>query len=92
MNFEFDPKKASANLRKHRVAFAEAEPVFYDSLALTQADDGVHHELRFVTVGMDALGRVLAVCWTEPDALNGDVIRLISARLATTHERKLYEN
>ena len=43
MNFEFDPKKASANLRKYGVAFAEVEPVFYDNLALTQADDGAHH-------------------------------------------------
>ena len=92
MNFEFDPKKAAANLRKHGVAFAEVEPVFYDNLALTQADDGAQNEPRFVTVGMDALGRVLAVCWTERDDLNGHVIRLISARLATTHERKLYEN
>ena len=92
MNFEFDSNKATANLRKHGVAFAEVEPVFYDNLALTQTDDGVHHQPRFVTVGMDALGRVLAVCWTERDDLNGHVIRLISARLATTHERKLYEN
>ena len=88
MNFEFDPKKATANLRKHGVAFSEAEPVFYDNLALTKTDEGAHHELRFVTVGMDALGRVLAVCWAQRE----DVIRLISARLATTHERKLYEN
>lgn len=88
MNFEFDPKKATANLRKHGVAFAEVEPVFYDNLALTQLDDGAHNEPRFVTVGMDALGRVLAVYWTE----RGDVVRLISARLAATHERKLYEN
>ena len=85
MSFEFDPKKAAANLRKHGVAFAEVEPVLYDNLALTQTDDGVHHEPRFVTVGMDALGRVLAVCWIERDDLNGHVIRLISGRLATTH-------
>ena len=87
MNFEFDPKKASANLRKHGVAFSELEPVFYDNLALTQADDG-HNEPRFVTLDIDALGRALTVCWTQ----RGDAIRLISARLATTHERKLYEN
>ena len=92
MSFEFDPKKAATNLRKHGVAFAEVEPVFYDNLALTQSDDGAHNEARFVTVGMDALGRVLAVCWAERDDLNSHVIRLISARLATTHERKLYEN
>ena len=92
MNFEFDPKKAASNLRKHGVAFAEVEPVFYDNLALTQVDDGPHNEPRFVTAGIDVLGRVLAVCWTERDGVNGHVIRLISVRLATTHERKLYEN
>lgn len=85
MNFEFDPNKAASNLRKHGVDF---EPVFYDNLALTKTDDDAQGEARFVTVGVDALGRILAVCWTE----RGHAIRLISARLATTYERKLYEN
>lgn len=52
MFFEFDPKKAASNLRKHGVSFAEAEPVFYDPLALTRED-------------ADALGRILTVCWAE---------------------------
>lgn len=88
MIFEFDPKKAASNLRKHGVSLAEAEPVFYDTLALTREDTDASEEVRFVTVGRDALGRILSVCWTE----RGQAIRLISARLATSHERKCYEN
>ena len=88
MVFEFDPKKSAANLRKHGVSFADAEPVFYDNLALTQEDANANGEARFVTVGADALGRILTVCWTE----RGQSIRLISARLATQGERKAYES
>lgn len=88
MAFEFDPKKAAANLRKHGVSFADAEPVFSDDRALTGEDANARGEARFVTVGMDALGRVLTVCWTE----RGQAVRLISARLATQSERKVYES
>jgi uncharacterized DUF497 family protein len=88
MVFEFDPKKSAANLRKHGVSFADAEPVFYDNLALTQEDADANGEARFVTVGADALGRILTVCWTE----RGQAVRLISARLATQSERKAYES
>ena len=61
MNFEFDYKKASANLQKHGVAFSEVEPVFYDDFALTREDGDAVGEARFVTVGADSLGRVVAV-------------------------------
>lgn len=88
MNFEFYPKKAAANLCKHGVSFAEIEPVFYDDFALTREDDDAIGEARFVTVGADALGRIVAVCWTQ----RGESIRLISARIATATERKSYEN
>lgn len=88
MNFEFDPKKAVANLQKHGIAFAEVEPVFYDDFALTREDADALGEARFVTVGLDALGRIVAVCWTQ----RGDHVRLISARLASPSERKSYEN
>lgn len=88
MNFEFDPKKASVNLQKHGVAFSEVEPVFYDDFALTREDVDAVGEARFVTVGIDALGRIVAVCWTQ----RGTNIRLISARLASPSERKSYEN
>ncbi len=88
MNFEFDPKKAIANLHKHGVAFVEVEPVFYDDFALTREDADAAGEARFVTVGVDALGSVVAVCWTQ----RGESIRLISARLASPQERKSYES
>ena len=88
VSFEFDPKKAATNLRKHGVSFAEAEPVLYDPLALTREDVDSVAERRFVTVGTGSLGRVLAMCWTE----RGSTIRLISVRLATAHERKCYES
>ena len=88
MDFEFDPKKATANLHKHGVSFAEVEPVFYDDFALTRADLDAVGEARFVTVGADALGRIVAVCWTQ----RGESIRLISARLASLTERKSYES
>lgn len=88
MNFEFDPRKALANFHKHGVSFAEVEPVFYDDFALTREDNDAAGEARFVTVGMDALGRIVAVCWSQ----RGDNIRLISARAATLTERKSYES
>lgn len=88
MDFEFDPKKAIANFQKHGVSFAEVEPVFHDGFALTREDRDASSEARFVTVGMDALGRLVTVCWTQ----RGDCIRLISARFATSTERKSYES
>ena len=88
MNFEFDPRKALANFHKHGVSFAEVEPVFYDDSALTREDHDAAGEARFVTVGMDAQGRIVAVCWTQ----RGENIRLISARAATLTERKSYES
>ncbi len=88
MIFEFDPKKAVANFQKHGVSFAEIEPVFYDDFALTREDRDTSGEARFVTVGKDALGRLVAVCWTQ----RGERVRLISARVATSTERKNYES
>lgn len=88
MHFEFDHKKAIANLRKHDIAFAEVEPVSYDDFALTREDVDALGEPRFVTVGADSHGRVVAACWTQRD----ESIRLISARLASPQERKNYES
>ena len=85
MGFEWDPKKAASNLRKHRIDFADAATVFEDDQALT-IDDRHPDEKRFVTIGMDALARVLVVCWTWRE----DSIRLISARQATPSEQERY--
>jgi uncharacterized DUF497 family protein len=83
---EWDPRKAAANFKKHRVDFADAATVFHDEQAVTVRDDEADEE-RYVTVGMDALGNVLVVVYAWRD----DRPRLISARRAKRHERKDYE-
>ncbi|MBI5343297.1 MAG: BrnT family toxin [Deltaproteobacteria bacterium] len=86
MQYEWDPKKAVSNFKKHDVGFADAVTVFADDRALTM-DDSQLDEERHITLGMDALGRVLVVVYTW----RGDRIRIISARHATHSERKQYE-
>jgi len=86
MDYEWDSNKARANLRKHGIDFADAVGVFEDELALT-IDDEHPEEERFITIGMDTLGRILTVIYTW----RGEVIRIISAREATARERKQYE-
>jgi uncharacterized protein len=86
VTFQWDPDKARANLRKHRVDFADAATVFEDPRALTR-DDPHPREERFVTLGIDALGRLLVVSWTSRD----DEFRIISARRASRPEARQYE-
>jgi len=83
---EWDPGKATRNLRKHRVDFADAATVLEDDSALTIRDDDPDED-RFVTIGRDAIGRVLLVVCTSRD----EEIRLISARKAEPRERRQYE-
>jgi uncharacterized DUF497 family protein len=88
MRFEWDPVKATKNVDKHRVSFGEASAVFYDPLALTGVDpDHSEDEERMITFGVSSSDRLLVVAHTE----RGDTIRIISARVATRHERKIYE-
>jgi uncharacterized protein len=88
LEFEWDPKKALLNLRKHDVSFREAAMVFNDTLAITYDDEAhSHRERRFLTMGTSDKGRVLVVSHT----LVGEQVRVISARKATRHERNLYE-
>jgi uncharacterized protein len=84
--FGWDPRKAASNLRKHGIRFADAVSVLEDERAVTIADDSADEE-RFVTVGTDAVGRILVVVY----AFRGPRIRVISARGATRHERNQYE-
>ncbi len=88
LRFEWDQKKAAENRAKHRVSFEEAVTVFGDLLGLI-TDDPRHSEgeERYVLLGLSERQRLLAVMFTE----RGDVIRLISARKATRHERRDYE-
>ncbi len=88
MEFEWDPKKAARNFRKHRVSFNEAATVFGDSLGTTVPDpDHSLAEDRYITVGMSSRGRFVIVAHTE----RGERIRIISARELSRAERKAYE-
>jgi uncharacterized DUF497 family protein len=82
----WDARKAAANLRKHRVSFDEAASVFADPLALV-IEDAVHPE-RSLLIGLSDRIRVVLSVYTEID---DDTIRIISARRATSHERRHYE-
>lgn len=86
VEIEFDPDKARSNLRKHRVSFAHAEQSLRDERAITVADPDSEGELRFVTLGMDASGRILVVVHT----LRGDRVRIIPARKASPGEAEHY--
>jgi hypothetical protein len=86
--FEWDPRKADENLRKHEVPFSEATTVFLDPLAVTYDDpDHSIEERRFVTIGSSDRRRLLFVAHAE----KGDRIRIISARRATRKETREYE-
>ncbi|MBY0271545.1 MAG: BrnT family toxin [Burkholderiales bacterium] len=88
MEFEYDPAKAARNLKKHKVSFEEAASVFGDPMAYTFADpDHSIGEERWLMFGLSRMGRVLAVIFTYRKA----TCRIIGARLATRHERKIYE-
>ena len=88
LRFGWDPRKAAANRRKHRVTFEEAATAFGDRLSVTIADpDHSTSEDRFVLVGLSESDRLLVVSHVE----RGDEIRLISARLASRRERRIYE-
>lgn len=87
MEFEWDPKKAEPNRRKHGIEFLDAVIVFDDDRGITLVDEDPREE-RYVTFGMDAQGRLLAVSYT----LRGSTIRIISARKATPRERAQYED
>ena len=89
MQFQWDREKASSNLKKHRVSFDEAATIFYDPLSATFADpDHSKRERRFLTIGCSSKGRLLVVSHTE----RGNVLRIISARLASAKERKRHES
>ncbi len=84
----WDGTKAAGNIRKHEVSFEEAQTVFANPLAAI-FDDEIHSETekREIIVGHSCHERLLFVCFTEID----DVVRIISARAATSNERRDYE-
>ncbi|MBI2373357.1 MAG: BrnT family toxin [Deltaproteobacteria bacterium] len=87
MLFEWDPKKAASNLKKHGVSFEEAQTAFEDDLGGYYPD--TLHEGRFILIGYSHRHRLLYVVRAE---VTPEFIRIISARKATKHEKAHYEN
>lgn len=91
MRFEWDENKNRQNLLKHDVRFETAVLVFYDPYALTRRDESSHEEERWITLGAIGSGAVLMVVHTWAEKNGEEIVRLISARAATAHERRSYE-
>ena len=88
-SFEWDPKKAESNLKKHGVSFDEGITAFGDPLSMNMPDpDHSEGEQRFIVLGTSAQSRTVVVSYTERPPRT----RIISARLATRRERKQYED
>jgi uncharacterized protein len=88
VDFQWNKNKAEINLKKHGVSFQEAATVFGDKLALTFNDpDHSIDEHRLLTFGVTRTGKCVVVSHTELDT----TIRIISARLMTSQEKKIYE-
>ena len=86
MEIEFDPAKARANLAKHKISFAHAEQALRDPMAITIEDPDSEGEQRFISLGVDSIGRILIIIHTP----RGDRTRLISARKASKGEIESY--
>ena len=89
MEFEWDPKKATKNEKKHGISFSEATTVLGDPLELTISDpDHSSGEFRFLSIGKSNFENLLVVSYTESQH---NRIRVISARKATRQEQRHYE-
>ena len=91
IKFEWDPRKAKSNLRKHGVSFEEAQSIFYDEKGkLLDDPDHSEDEARFILMGLSSSSRVLIVCHCYRE--NDEVIRIISARKASKAEQGYYKD
>ena len=87
MEYDWDPAKAAANLRKHKVDFADAALALEDPFAHTVHDPDASGEERYVSMGADPTGRLLVTIFTRRKKR----IRIISSRRADRTERRHYE-
>jgi hypothetical protein len=93
MRFEWDPDKADRNWGHHQVSFEEAIEAFFDPQAVDEYDaDHSSYEHRYNLIGLSSR-RLLFIVYTEPSSQAADevVIRLISARKASSRHRMIYE-
>ncbi len=91
MRFIWDEEKSRRNLTKHRVSFETAKLVFDDPRAVSRMDREEDGEERWQTLGLAGGIVVLLVAHTYREESGEEVIRIISARKATAHERTVYE-
>lgn len=90
IKFEWEASKAASNVQKHGITFEEARTVFFDERArLINDPDHSEIEDRFILLGFSSSLRVIVVCHCYRS--EGNVIRIISARKATTTEKKAYD-
>jgi uncharacterized protein len=88
MQFEWDARKAAANLTRHGISFEEASEIFGDPLTISIGDpDHSIDEDRFISTGLSRRQRLLVVS----HVYRGGRIRIITARVATRQERRQYE-
>ena len=89
IRFEWNQTKNQSNQKKHGVSFEEAKSVFYDESAIQFFDENnSNFEDRFLLLGKSHQFRILLICHCERE--HGEVIRIISARKATSKEQKFY--
>ena len=88
ISFVWDASKALSNVSKHRVSFEQAAEAFFDPF-LRIVDAGPEDEARDALIGLDERWNLLFVVHIEAD---GELFRIISARRATPHERRIYES
>jgi uncharacterized DUF497 family protein len=93
-DFEWDARKALSNIKKHGVSFEQAAQVFLDPLSITLFDEAHSmNEERWLTLGQNTNGDLLVVAHTYLHAeSNRSLVRIISARLATKQERRIYSD
>jgi len=91
MDFEWDQQKNQANYAKHKINFELASKVFDDPLAAFRFDQVMNGEVRWLIIGKVMQQHVLIVVHTYPVRADQEVVRIISARRATSHERRFYE-
>ncbi|MBI9101293.1 MAG: BrnT family toxin [Spirochaetales bacterium] len=93
MRFEWDHQKNQSNIKKHNISFEEAKKIFDDPLHISVLDKRFSYfEERWISIGQSNQNKILVAANLFFDDSGEEVIRIISAREATIHERRQYES
>ena len=93
MRFEWDESKNTINKNKHNISFEEAKEVFDDPLHISLMDKRFNYfEERWISIGQIKNKKLVVVANLFFDEQGEEIIRIISAREATVHERKQYQS